>query len=1216
MMVSNDAISQALSCTVTDFPDAQYFNVNQSHPNDYKIRLYFNIIRRADKSGGYDQSRIKDFLIPAIEAGFNPQGEIPSGINFEYICEVTYVNSDHLISVGTGNASSDFVFCDWDNSTLAPHHTDGVDIYIVDKGATGGAAGRVNSIPGKYVVLSNGAGSFSDFEETTIVHELGHIFGLVHMHRGSRQNGNYYPFGTCSNWPAETGDCNFGCPISPSVDCGSNSYVFDTNACAEHAGNGSTAGDLIPDTNPSDSRAEQISSQAGQSGSGIPDCSATPNNIPEGQYQPSNGPLFTYDVLDPQGQIYAPDVTNFMSTTTSKKNCRDHFTPNQITVMKKHIAGHPLLQAFHSDPNDLICDCDYDKIIYLRDNANWSDVILDYDIDNTQLTDWEIVVQEDLTFDTDYTFTNATFTMGDDANIIIAAGKNLEINTGSISTCGTRWGEVYLEGSASLNFNNVDMSTGTNAIRTENNYGNNNVGKSDITVHSCTIDDFTESGITIFTNSTASLQTIAINNVGDYGINLAGDVDAKVLIGIDIDGADTGIRIINSSFWHQVNGCTFTNCHIGVRYNGASGSIHDSDFGKTNFGVTIHNSAHSFIYRNNIGYSQNGITVSNSFNTNINRNNIGLPQDYGNHGIILSDVTDVQIEGNPSIYASKFGIKGDLLTDVHVDAWRDEFDPANPVLSSNNIYMQGTQNTNSGGILFTASSSCDIEDNFIHGSSVAVGIEMNNSPSNAISNNYVSISSIPNLFRSAAIRNVGSMSIDVLENETYSSNNANGILAQNSADGTYICNYIYDTHDALCIEYHSAAQWLETNHKINSHNFDFVTRSRLGIQENLGNEYWKGSVRASFNPATEVADIDASRFFVDQGDLYHMPSDPIPVSGWFNPNFSNDEQCSGALAGPGGSGTFFSNPAKLCDYWDDIKPLKISDPQLFLIKVSHIINYFNANPLMAIPDCIKLDPIFINLCGIHELMHIVDRITKVGQIDPSRSVLVTSINNMRQLQREYDILTDPVSKENKYTEIKNLNTQSKPAFDQEAAADYLEIQNIKTALGNINCSEYMIQVIKDTWTIYLDELEEDLLVTNPRLTANINTISSLCSDEYGDAVHLAKSIALNQGSTTYYDTNDGCEDRTLVTPRSSKEELDELSLDVFPNPSAGQLQLRFNNQVSGFLQIFNSGGDQVFSIYISKSEMQAVHLHTSGVYIAKFTTDNGQIITQKIIIVD
>lgn len=222
---------------------------------------------------------------------------------------------------------------------------------------------------------------------------------------------------------------------------------------------------------------------------------------------------------------------------------------------------------------------------------------------------------------------------------------------------------------------------------------------------------------------------------------------------------------------------------------------------------------------------------------------------------------------------------------------------------------------------------------------------------------------------------------------------------------------------------------------------------------------------------------------------------------------------------------------------------------------------------------------------------------------------------MRQLQREYDVLPNPVSKENKLNEIKNLNTQSKPAFDQEAAADYLEIQNIKTALGNINCSQYMIQVIKDAWTIYLDELEEDLLDTNPRLTTSINTISSLCSDEYGDPVHLARSIALNQGSTTYYDSYDGCEDLTQITPRSSEEKLENLSIDVFPNPSIGLVKFEFNRKVSGVLKIFNIRGEQVLSLVIENKTQLSIDIEKNGLYIGQFTSIEGYKLNQKIIIV-
>ena len=1194
-------------CTSTGIPDFQYFQNYSETFDEFTIKIYFTIINDNYENGGYDQTRIPN-IIQAINTGFSG-----SLIHFEYECNVIIINESDLVDEGTGSNLAPQTFCIYDSYK----HTDGIDIFINQSGA-GDALGRANSIPGSYLVIKDDQSTTNNaIEGTTVVHELGHLFGLMHMHRGENNNPLHYPENYCGSYSSNLlynySQCNdFDCVEDAfNYVCGVG-FVQDVSACAESrsgsfnpvtgfGGNGDVAGDLIPDTRPSHSVVESRN----LIGNCLVDYS-TPFDGTKSLESPFGNYGFSAN-NDVSNIQFQPDITNFMSTTPSR-SCRDHFTDDQIAVMKNHIRSHPLLLNFHSTKGELTCDCDYDKIIYLRENVNWSQVIIDQNIDPNQLSDYEIVVEETLSIDTDYSFLNTTFTMGDDANIKVEAGKTLTIDEGSVSACGTRWGEIYLESSASLNFLNVDMSTGTNAIRTENN-PNNSIGKSDIIVHSCTIDDFTESGITIFTSSTASLQTITITNVADYGINLAEDVETDVLIGIHIDGADRGIRVINSHFWHQINDCTFTNCHIGVRYNGASGSIHDSAFGKTTFGVTINNSAHSYIYRNDIGYYQNGVTVSNSFNTNINRNNIGLPQEFGNHGILLSNVNNSLIEGNPSIYAKRFGIRGDVLTNVDVIAWRDD---NNTVLSSNNIYMSGNLNTNSGGILYTVANSCNITDNFIHASEVSTGIEMNNSPDNTIRNNYVDIASTLTLGSAAAIRNMGSISMTVLENETYSSNNANGIHAQNSADGRYECNFIYDTYDGLAIEHNSAGQYLRANRKYTPQNFDFITRSRLGEQDHLGNKYYGGVVRAFMTSL----DVQASIFNVENIAL-HFPPDRIPAGEvWYKlGSGQDDDTCSGNI-GPGGTGTFFSNPVKLCDYWDDIKPLKLSDPQLFLIKVSHIIRYFDAHPLMAIPDCIKLDPIFINLCGIHELMDIVDRIIKVGHIDPSRSVITTSIDNMSQLQREYDNLTNPTSKANKLMEIKNLNTSSKPSFDQEALADHLEIQSIKSDLATVSCSQYMIQMIKDVWTVYLDELDADLLDTNPRLASNINTISSLCSDEYGDAVHLARSIALIQGSENYYDSNDGCRDNDYAVPRSTETANTKLELTIAPNPTSGKVNIEFNKSVSGIIHIYDMKGVLIKSHIISEYTNQALFIERSGVYIAKFVQDNGEILSKKIIVIN
>lgn len=143
-----------------------------------------------------------------------------------------------------------------------------------------------------------------------------------------------------------------------------------------------------------------------------------------------------------------------------------------------------------------------------------------------------------------------------------------------------------------------------------------------------------------------------------------------------------------------------------------------------------------------------------------------------------------------------------------------------------------------------------------------------------------------------------------------------------------------------------------------------MARSRLGIQTNHGNVYEGGQVRGYFNLPN---DLQFSQFTVQMSEAYHLPSNPIPDNGqWFSDNGLNDEIFDIGDVGPGGQMTFFGDPTRLCDYWDDVKALKTNDPKLFLIKVAHIIRYFDIRPWLTMPDCINLDPVFINLCGLHE----------------------------------------------------------------------------------------------------------------------------------------------------------------------------------------------------------------------------------------------------------
>lgn len=332
--------------------DLSYFDLSTAgnHP-DYKLKLYFNIVRKDDADGdgqgegGYDPTRIPN-LISIIDNAFNP-----IGIHFEYDCSTNYLDDTHFVTYGADNLH----FCDWDNVQM---HEDGIDIFIIT-GFTNtitSFSGRANAIPGQFIVLKGGSGTEdrnTQIENNNIVHELGHIFGLLHMFHGSTQNPelwDHIEFDDCISDPYNV-PCRNGslCVWSESsVNCISGIEEYDVNECAEYYtdendNNSDIAGDYIPDTPPSHKKIEL---------KGTIDCENTSEfvfNDPS-----SNKPFYPliappnayYD--DDTGEwvnLYEPDITNYMSYNPYT-DCMDHFTPNQVTVMKNHIASHPVLQPF------------------------------------------------------------------------------------------------------------------------------------------------------------------------------------------------------------------------------------------------------------------------------------------------------------------------------------------------------------------------------------------------------------------------------------------------------------------------------------------------------------------------------------------------------------------------------------------------------------------------------------------------------------------------------------------------------------------------------------------------------------------------------------------------------------------------------------------------------------------------------------------------------
>jgi len=1099
-------------------------------------------------------------LISIIDNAFNP-----NGIYFEYVCKNIFYNNTERATNGADATS----WCTWfdvdaQGESIVPRHSDGIDVFIVTGFGDVGDAGRVSSIPGKFMVINGRTGSDevqnSRIESTTIIHELGHLFGLMHMFHGSYQNLSIWPTEDgedCSEFYGDT-DCGreFTCPYTSAYfDCTTGQAVVDPNECAEDATNGSVAGDYIPDTPPSYILAETR-----------PLNSNCQHIDPEGRIDHKGDPK-NLQVFTPDGDHYDADITNFISVT-GQKECRDHYTEDQWTVMKNHIQSHPILAAVHSDKGDLACECDYENIIYLRDNANWSDVISEYELDMSLLEDYEIVVESSLNLDVDYSFGGVIFTMGTDAELNLTSSSNIFIQENqndswsTMMACDGRWRGIKIESGSSLSLAKTNIYTTQIAIDAED-------------------------------GSSLRVDNIVVLDALVNAIRIVGDVSMEYN-NVKVTGAGTAIFIKDSPQYYNLNSSEISDATVAVNLFNSSGHITGLVTGDVLIPIVLDQAHNSMAVDNTLGYDIIGMIIRNTIGGTIAQNSIGTNFQFGPIGMLITNSSLLQIRNNPKIIAEQFGISGTQLFQVDIH-------------HNDDISSSGIQSTVSGGIRLTVATECDVTDNYIYASEVAYGIESNNGTLNSFRNNYVSISSIPNLFRSAAIRSVGCISEEFIENETYSSANANGIMAQNTGFGLYHCNFIYDSHDALCIEHNSEYHHLIANHKIDAHNFDFVTRSKLGVQFNEGNEYEGGSVRGFLSDE----DLAESRFWVDEDEPFHMPSDPIPGNDlWYRNNDLIDEFCSGDV-GPGGQLEFFTNPARLCDYWEDIKKLKITEPELFLIKVTHLIRYYDARPWLTLPDCIALDPIFIDLCGFNTVMDGINRLSNNGKIDPSRSSLATQISDMLNLQQEYLSLTDPLARQSKFSEIATLYLQSKTALDQEFQSDEASLESIKGAINSINCSEHIMQVIRDVWVAYITELGVEDFDFNLRLDANISNISQLCSDEYGDAVHLARYIASAQGSNVYYDTHDGCNDVSYSSPRSTMTEV--LAMNIIPNPTIGTLNIEFSKSTTGKLEIYTMTGSMIETRSITELDNISLELEKTGIHIVRFIQVNGDIIIKRII---
>ena len=160
-----------------------------------------------------------------------------------------------------------------------------------------------------------------------------------------------------------------------------------------------------------------------------------------------------------------------------------------------------------------------------------------------------------------------------------------------------------------------------------------------------------------------------------------------------------------------------------------------------------------------------------------------------------------------------------------------------------------------------------------------------------------------------------------------------------------------------------------------------------------------------------------------------------------------------------------------------------------------------------------------------------------------------------------------------------------------------------------------MQVWKKVFISYIDLIENNEVDSINH--SELIDIASLCSYDFGDAVHWARAL-VSEFDTTNFEVFDNC--REEVGPQSmilSSKDISEYDIEVYPTPSDGNLTVILpNNWEKGALEIYDLKGQLIQQENNIVSQKIKLELKVdNGTYLLKLIPDNGKQFVKKIVII-
>ncbi|MBK7809247.1 MAG: right-handed parallel beta-helix repeat-containing protein [Saprospiraceae bacterium] len=747
------------------------------------------------------------------------------------------------------------------------------------------------------------------------------------------------------------------------------------------------------------------------------------------------------------------------------------------------------------------------------------------------------------------------------ANIFLKNGKFIQVKAGGRLNVTT------------VTFNTCDGIGAWDGIIAEE---NSTIAIEDVKIYSAKIGIHFKGNLNLIDLSKLN---ITGNQFSDIGIKLSKEPGFIITAfnlskGINISGCKTGLLCQNNVNL-ILRYATISHCYKGIDVYKGDHTLDYITLNNCKYPIYITNTSISTISNNTIlGDFNIGINCEKSGEVSINNNKIGSEAEPGGTGVRCYDLYFADVNNNPGIFASN-GIQV-LYTYA--------------TLLANTIDVKSSL---SGiGILTNATEQSVIASNYITTNGSFCGIFSRLNTDETIRNNEITFKN-PSHISSAAIRGGGKHGGSISQNiiNAYS---VDGIYLNNSTDNEIKCNHIPTGDVGISIANNSDFHTIKGNYLNN--NKDLEIKSVTGEQSHHGNEFIGGEAEAI---GLDIEQIRLSRFFVDDSIPNQMPTNPNPANGqWFvsetNPNPYN---CNGLIIGP-------VLEDGLCNYWTELKKIRDTLPNRFFINVYHLLLKAKKDTSFKLPNCIKLDPILTQICGITKITDLFAALTK-PRLHPSNFATLRKYASLWAESR------DEGEKRDFRAKMEEAYDTIRPLIILAESQDSFRLDSIRQELELINCDSLILIKWKEILKLFVKYKQNDSVDVRDR-SAVIN-YSTHCADVFGDAIYLARMMA-NSFDDVNYEQYDGCISAPALPQIRAVRDI-IADIDILPNPTSGIVQVTFSEAFDGICRVLDITG----KVMLTKSFASSVKLQIDlsdfgGINLIQISSKSGISKTFKVVV--